>query len=221
MEMVIQGLEFSGFPGRDSDNLRRLDYAGRVEWFRFRFDLVFLTPFRRLVELEGPDCYVWLCVTTLCGAAIHALANLTIGRGSDPEKFTVFLDRYLPAFSRANFELNDPRGRGNDIARTHAEHFYKFFRNGLAHAFCIDWGGLQHRAEIPNIGPDYLFQTTQGFHNEHGLGVVPREFVHDFENACERVLVAFATAQSGDQIHEAFDRTFNRVFLEKARAPLP
>lgn len=221
IEMVIQGFEFSGFPGRDADNLRRLDYVGRVEWFRFRFDLVFLTPFRRLVGLDGPDCYVWLCVTTLCGAAIHALANLTFGRGSDSEKFAAFLERYLPAFSRADFELNDPRRRGNDIARTPAEHFYKFFRNGLAHSLCIDWGGLQHRLEVPQIGPDYLFQTTQGFDGEHGLGVVPREFVVDFENACERVLGTFVTAQPGDQIYGAFDRTFNRVFLEKARAPLP
>ena len=56
--MQIQGMKFSGFPGHDSDNLRRLDYAGRVEWFRYRFNLVFLTPFRRLIALEGPDCYV-------------------------------------------------------------------------------------------------------------------------------------------------------------------
>jgi hypothetical protein len=46
--MQIQGLEFSGFPGRDSANLRRLDYDGRVAWFKFRFELVFLTPFTRL-----------------------------------------------------------------------------------------------------------------------------------------------------------------------------
>src|SRR5580698_1524587 len=131
--MVIQGFDFSGFPGRDAENLRRLNYAGRVEWFRYRFNLVFLTPFRRLVELEGPDCYIWLCFMTLCGAAIHALANLTLGRGSDHEKFTSFLNTYLPTFSRADFELNDPRaGRPNDVARTPAEHFYKFFRNGLA-----------------------------------------------------------------------------------------
>jgi hypothetical protein len=222
MVMMIQGLVFSGFPGRDAENLRRLDYAGRVEWFRHRFDLVFMTPFRRLVELEGPDCYVWLCIMTLCGAAIHALANLAIGRGSDPEKFSAFLNTYLPTFAHADFELNDSRaGRPNEVARTPAEHFYKFFRNGLAHSFCIDWGGIQHREELPNIGQDYLFQTTQGFQGEHGLGIVPREFVQDFEGACERLLIAFATALPGDELREAFDRTFSRVFLRKARAPLP
>lgn len=222
MIMLIQGLEFSGFPGRDAENLRRLDYTGRVDWFRYRFNLVFLTPFRRLVEMEGADCYVWLCVVTLTGAAVHALANLAIGGGSDSAKFSAFLNAYLPAFARVDFELDDPcPGRANEVARTAAEHFYKFFRNGLAHSFCIEWGGIQHREELPQLGPEYLFQTTQGFAGEHGLGIVPREFVRDFEDACERVLATFAAAEVGDQIREAFDRTFNRVFLGKARPPLP
>lgn len=74
--MLINGLEFSGFPGRDSANLHGLDYAGRVAWLRYRFNLVFLTPFRRLLALESPDCYIWLCVFELAGAAIYALSNL-------------------------------------------------------------------------------------------------------------------------------------------------
>jgi hypothetical protein len=55
--VVIEEMRFSGFPGRDQDGLRHLTYAGRVAWFRYRFNLVFLTPFQRFVALEGPDCY--------------------------------------------------------------------------------------------------------------------------------------------------------------------
>src|SRR2546426_5166458 len=117
--------------------------------------------------MEAADCYVWLCVMTLTGAAVHALANLAIGGGSDSAKFAAFLNTYLPAFGRVDFELNDPRpGRPNEVARTAAEHFYKFFRN----SFCIEWGGIQHREEIPHLGLEYLFQTTQGFAGEHALG---------------------------------------------------
>jgi hypothetical protein len=220
--MLIQGIEFSGFPGRDSLHLRTLDHAGRVEWFGYRFNLVFLTPFRRLVELEGPDCYVWLCVMELAGAAIHALANLAVGHSSDHAKFTTFVNTYLPTFAATNLRLDDPRGdRRNGTAMTSADHFYKYFRNGLAHTFCIEWGGLQHREELPGLGASYLFQTTQSLAGEHGLGIVPREFVREFENGCERILTAFAAAKAGDALREAFERTFERVFLTKARAPLP
>lgn len=219
--MLIQGMECSGFPGRDSELLRRLDYAGRVDWFRFRFGLVFLTPFRRLVALESPDCYVWLCVVELAGSAIHALANLSVGRGSDHTKFTAFLNTYLRGFADSPLRLDDPRADRNGGAVSPADHFYKFFRSGLAHTFCIDWGGLQHREEMPGIAASYLFATDQGFGGEHGLGVVPREFVRDFEAGCEQVLNAFAAAHEGDELREAFERTFERVFLTKARAPLP
>ena len=76
-------------------------------------------PFRRLVELEGPDCYIWLCVLELAGAASQALANLAIGRGTDHAKFTVFLNRYLPSFAHVQLELDDLRGgRPNERART-------------------------------------------------------------------------------------------------------
>lgn len=132
--MQIQGLEFSGFPGRDAENLRRLDYRGRVEWFRFRFELVFRTPFRRLVATEGPDCYVWLCLMELLGAAISSLANLTTRHGNDHAKFTAFLRRYLPTFDNAQLQLDDlSGGRPNERATTPGDHLYKFFRNGLAH----------------------------------------------------------------------------------------
>ena len=76
MPIEIEGQTFSGFFGADFDanKLRALSYTGRVEWLRFRFNLVFLTPFTRLVALESGDCYVWLCVTNLLCGAVEALA---------------------------------------------------------------------------------------------------------------------------------------------------
>jgi hypothetical protein len=199
-----------------------LDYAGRVAWFRYRFNLVFLTPFRGLLLLESPDCYIWLCVFELAGAAISALANLAIGEGSDHAKFTQVLNAYMPTFANMQFDLYDPRrGRLNELARTPADHFYKFFRSGLAHSFCIDWGGIQHRQELPNLGPEYLFHTTQGAGGEHGLGIVPIEFVRDFESGCERILAAFEAAEPGSGIRASFEQTFARVFLAKVREPVP
>ena len=98
--MEIQGREFSGFPGRDSANLLQLDYEGRIAWFNFRFELVFVRPFERLLALENADCYIWLCAMNLVGSAVSSLADFA-GRGSDPDKFTSFVNRYMPSFDQA------------------------------------------------------------------------------------------------------------------------
>lgn len=218
--VLIEEMQFSGFPGRDQAALRQLTYAGRVAWFRYRFNLVFLTPFRRFVALDGPDCYTWLCVMNLAGSAIEALANLSVPRGHDHQKYSLFLERFFVGFRGIALHLDDPRP-GRSEARTAADHFYKFFRSSLAHTFCIEWGGLQHREEIGEPVAGYLFATTQGFEGQHGLGIIPRDFVVDFEQACEAALEAFAAAPEGDVLRESFDRAFNRVFLLKNRPPLP
>lgn len=143
-----------------------------MAWFRYRFDLVFLTPFRRLVGLEGPDCYTWLCVMNLAGSAIEALANLYVPRGHDHEKFRIFMERFFDGFRGVVLPLDDPRPERGE-ARTPEAHFYKYFRSSLAHTFCIEWGGLQHREAIGMPVDGYLFATTQGFDGQHGLGIIP------------------------------------------------
>jgi len=50
-------------------------HAGRVEWLKYRFNLVLLTPFQQLVAFDNNDCYVWLCVTNLLCGAVEALAS--------------------------------------------------------------------------------------------------------------------------------------------------
>ncbi len=65
MPIEIHGLQFTGFARLDLENLPKLDYSDRVKWLKYRFGLVFLTPFGRLVQLDGADCYVWLCVVSL------------------------------------------------------------------------------------------------------------------------------------------------------------
>lgn len=218
--MQIQGLDFSGFPGRDAGNLRQLNYIGRVAWFKFRFELVFGTPFQRLLTLESPDCYIWICAMSLIGSAVTSLADF-LGRGSDPEKFARFMDRYFPVFTQAGFQLHDPQGTRSSQALSASEQFYRYFRNGLAHDFCIQWGGLQHREEIGHVGYSYLFETRQGVNGETGLGIVPREFVTDFAAGCTRFITDLDAAAPGSDTRRSFDRTFERVYLRKDMPPLP
>jgi hypothetical protein len=217
--MEIQGREFSGFPGRDAVNLRQLNYSGRVAWFKYRFELVFATPFERMLSLESPDCYIWICVMSLVGSAVSSLADFA-GRGGDPDKFARFLNRYLPTFDQAGFRLHDPNASSSQAVSS-SEQFYRFFRNGLAHNFCIQWGGLQHREEIGNVGHGYLFETVQGMNGERGLGIVPREFVTDFQAGCSRFIMELERAPLGSDTQRSFDRTFERVYLRKNLPPLP
>jgi hypothetical protein len=92
----IEGQDFTGFfgSGFDADKLRTLSHVGRVAWLRFRFSLVFMTPFNRLVALDTADCYVWLCVTNLLCGAVEALAAFEFA-GLPMLCFSQFVEKYF------------------------------------------------------------------------------------------------------------------------------
>lgn len=218
MPIEISGLPFTGFPGRDSANLRPLAYPSRVRWLRYRFDLVFLTPFAALRKAEGPDCYIWLCVLNLLCAAIEALSKFEFD-GNDRECFVGFVEKYLgDEFRQRALRLYDPRPGRFAPAATPAEHLYKYFRSGLAHSFCIEWGGLLHREDG---APSYLFEAATSLGPERSLGVVPRELVTDFLKAVEDFFKACEARDPLDPLSQKFNRRFNEVFLMKSGPPIP
>jgi hypothetical protein len=217
MPLEIAGLQFTGFPGRDSSNLRLLDYNHRIQWLRYRFSLVFLTPFNELRKLESPDCYVWLCILNLLCAAVEALSKFEF-RGSDRNCFVGFVAKYFnPQFTRSALNLHDP---GSRYARavTPAEHLYKYFRSGLAHSFCIEWGGILHREDG---APGYLFEANSGLGPEKALGVVPRELVTDFLSATDRFFQRLEASDPYDPLAVCFTQRFEEVFLKKSGPPVP
>jgi hypothetical protein len=136
MPFEIQGMNFTGFARIDMDKLIQLDYAGRVNWLKHRFELVFLTPFRRLVALDGPDCYIWLCAVSLLCTAVEALADFEFaGRGV--QRFSAFIEKYLSSdFKSAGLHLDDPRPDKWQVAATPAQHLYKYFRCPPSRGWC-------------------------------------------------------------------------------------
>jgi hypothetical protein len=215
---LIRNLEFTGFPGRDvrSGHLQQLDYRERVAWLQHRTEFVFLTPFRDLVARED-EHYVWLCAVHLLCAAVEALASF---EPSPPghASFIAFVERYFPEFPKHALTLDDPQPRPSFTATRPAEHLFKFFRSGLTHSFCIEWGGLQHAEEG---GGAYLFATRQGINGERGLGIAPRELVADFLHAVENFFTTLSQRTPPSPETEAFDRRFADVFLKKVAPPLP
>lgn len=212
MSIQIEGFTFTGFPGRDAANLSRLSYAGRVAWLKHRFELVFLVPFREFIKLERPDCYIGLCVSSLLCSAVEALASLEFDDPRGHERFARFVETYFsPDFRGGTLALYDPKP-ARWTARTPAEHLYKYFRSGLAHSFCIEWGGLSHREDG---APSYLFEAGPG--PDKSLGIVPRELVQDFQDSVGRF---FRALESRGAVG-VFQQRFEEVFLAKAGPPLP
>jgi hypothetical protein len=216
MSISIEGQHFSGFFGADFDanRLRALSYAGRVEWLRFRFGLVFLTPFKKLVALESGDCYVWLCVTNLLCGAVEALAAFEFA-GLPMLCFSQFVEKYFSPDWKVPLRLDDLTP-SRSPATTAAQHLYKYFRCGLEHSFAIEWGGLRHRQDG---APSYLFERT-AVEAQKSLGIVPRELVADFLAAVERFFQAAASWKRGTQEAERFNLRFEQVFLN-CEAPSP
>jgi hypothetical protein len=216
MAINIAGLEFSGFPGRDSAHLRTLGYHDRVRWLRYRFNLVFLTPFLELRRLERSDCYIWLCVVNLLCSAIEAFAGFEF-RGDGRERFAQFVEKYFRAeFRNSGLSLYDPEP--GSAAVTPAEHLYKYFRCGLAHSFCIEWGGILHREDG---APSYLFEANTGHGSEKSLGIVPRELVDDFLNAVNCFFQGLEKRNPSDIGARTFNGRFEQVFLTKVGPPVP
>jgi len=215
MPTEIEGMPFVGFAGIDGAYLPRLSYAGRVAWLKYRFELVFLTPFKRFVAQEG-EAYVWLCVVNLLCAAVEALADFEFdGNGMQP--FARFVEKYFSAeFRTSMLSLDDPKPRRNSTATTPAEHLYKYFRCGLAHSFCIEWGGLLHREDG---APSYLFER-EPIPGQKSLGIVPRELVNDFLSGVDKFFQEAASWKPGTPTAKNFTRHFEETFLVCA-APAP
>jgi hypothetical protein len=218
MPVEIEGQHFTGFFGAnfDADRLRALSHAGRVEWLKYRFNLVLLTPFKRFVALDNNDCYVWLCVTNLLCGAVEALASFEFATNDPMTDFSRFVEKYFRPDWRQQLNLHDLRPYRP--ATRSADHLYKYFRCGLEHSLAIEWGGLRHRDEgiVTRQRSDgtysYLFErTARG--NEQSLGIIPRELVDDFYAAVQKFFESAASWNMGTQEHNNFNLRFGQVFL--------
>jgi hypothetical protein len=217
MSIEIQGTTYSGFPGRDFHDLPRLDFLGRVDWVEYRYHAFFLDSFDRLMAMEQ-DSYIWLCAINLLTSAIEALAHFEFDDKSGMLRFRKFVERYFGLEFRKPLHLDEPPTAQGRRAQTPADHLYKYFRSGLAHSFCIEWGGLLHRADGAR---DYLFETPQGQNQERALGVVPHDLVRDFRRAVEAYFMTLRGRDPGEPEALQFNSRFDSVYRNKVRPPLP
>lgn len=210
MTIRIEGQDFTGFfgPDFDANKLRPLSHAGRLEWLKYRLNLVFLTPFKGLVALDSGDCYVWLCVTNLLCGAVEALASFEF-EGRDPMwRFSSFVEKYFRPDWKRPLKLDDLIPYRSPATKP-ADHLYKYFRCGLEHSFAIEWGGLRHKEDG---APHYLFER-DAVDNKKSLGVIPREMVDDFLAGVETFFHTALSWSTGSREHNQFNQRFEDVFL--------
>jgi hypothetical protein len=209
MAIEINGVVFQGMPGLDKDKLLALDYAGRVTWLRHRFDSFFMAPFRRLVSLDAEGgIYVWLCAVNLLCTAVEALSSFEFDSQSGMEDFARFVEEHFPTFRNTALRLDEPKVNRTPATKP-SEHLYRYFRSGLAHGFCIEWGGLLHREDG---APNYL-SVRKPIGNLQSLVIAPRDLIGEFENAIDDFFRKSAGWPVGSAQYDCFNARFESVFM--------
>jgi hypothetical protein len=151
----IEGKNFTLYYDYDQlrdGNLTHLSEDGKIDWLRLRMQFVFLEPIERLFTAKSP-AYRELNSTkpddlparsfviasfSLLLNGIEALGSFLTPKGAgNKQRFYAFIDKYMKPWGAAT-----PMGTLKAILWDH-------FRNGIAHGFCIEHGGIDNEADIP------------------------------------------------------------------------
>lgn len=172
----IEGQQFTLLWDIDRNALAALSFDGRADWLQQRVNEVLLKPISTLEQAYDANLFVWLAITELVCAGIESLGGF-FGNGRLSSAGTNFC-RFVARFMHGDFSKAAPDARQTDL--TYAEHLEKYFRDGLAHGFKIEWGGLWF-ADDPNCRAGYLRLAPDG----KGIAVCPRMLLADFRHAIE------------------------------------
>lgn len=155
----IENINFTLF--YDYDQLRdgKLAYltdVGKVQWLKERMDMVFMEPIRRMM-CQSSDAYLSLHSSdkepnpprTVDIAAFSVLLNgvescgsfLTSGSSSNQNNFITFIQKYMKPWCK---NINITKIRKNYNSPDLEKILWKYFRNGIAHQFCIEGGGIEY-----------------------------------------------------------------------------
>lgn len=193
----------------DYDQLRdrklsRLTDDGKIEWFRRRMDFVSLEPLRalyggrtpayRALNSTAPDdlparSFVIATFSVLLNG-IEALGSFLTSSRANQVRFCTFVEKYMQRWDQSI--PNSPYGPLADMKKV----LWKHFRNGIAHGFCVQGGGIDNEAD--RVG----WQVVDG-----RLQIGPHAFFRDFTQGVD----SFFRDAGGTQRTVFLDR-FRRVY---------
>ncbi len=185
----IEGMEFTLFYDYDQlqdEKLSRLTDDGKIEWFRLRMDCVFLEPLRRLFDTRStafrelnsddkrPFTLFAIAAFSVLLNGIEALGSflppLNSGKRKKRDNFVAFIQAYMRRW--------DIKVLGTSYRTTYLpDILWRHFRNGIAHGFVIEGGGIDYDADATQ----YL--VINGY-----LEIGPLAFFHDFLTAVQTFL---------------------------------
>jgi hypothetical protein len=196
--MLIQGNNFSLWWDIDRQELKNLDFSGRVEWLENRTERVLIDPLNELANLTN-KAFVWMAVTELVCAGINSLAYFCGG------SFCQFVDKFMDK----DFSKVAKNKEGED--QSYCEHLWKYFRNCLDHGFYIEWGGIWHHDEGGTQG--YLRPTA----DNEGIAIDPRTLLKDFCEAKNKYFAELKQEGENSKIGKKFTKAFEAILKRKKR----
>jgi hypothetical protein len=193
----------------DRSILDSLPFGERVEWLRQRVDRTLLQPIA-ILEKAHTSAFVWMAITELVCAGIEALAGFYgDGRHDDgmPTDTTPFC-RFVRAFMHDDFNRVEDNAKGERW--TYCQHLQKYFRDGLAHGFSIEWGGLLKAGENGSEG--YLRPAPDG----RGIAICPCLLLEDFRHAIEMYFDKLTREGKNSLMGQNFCRRFRGILEQRS-----
>lgn len=167
--------------------LKSLNYQSKITWLEERAKLLLLDPVQEILEKQSKrelSKYHLLNLTTILCCAMEGLGRYMPGSSKPGKAFKNFVEHFMPE------------------AKHYGKNLWEDFRNGLAHGFCIQKGGIE--------------QNENWYFREHptiALQVNIDRFVSDFERAFQDFFDRLKSESETGECGKSFLKRFEYLFL--------
>jgi hypothetical protein len=152
--VTLNGKKFSLFKdylhrSGKASSLEKLPYDQKVKYLEKRAKLILLNPLEELAHLEKSSMtnkYHLLNIVTLVCCGIEALGHYLLPdqkiqgnkkkRTENREYFKIFVSQFMSGKLQRVCKHTQ---------KTYSHYIWKYFRNGLAHGFCVERGGIERK----------------------------------------------------------------------------
>jgi hypothetical protein len=185
----IDGRDWTLFKDYDKPKYIYLSLQGKIQYLEKRVQLILIDPLEEIKQrslAKNTDEYYWLCLVILACCGIEATGAYLIGKdnqGRNKEAFTTFIKKYMKAHARYRDDL------------------WKYFRNALAHGFCIEKGGIELKLPKPA-------------QKIHGIVKINAdEFFDEFTKAFFEYISSLRQTKRKTKLLKNFEKTWDWIFL--------